>query len=77
MRPVRRAGWVWAAVFYMEQVPSRDHEASPQSGLGGLQSVLQQKKAARAECTCAGAAHKHYLSLVLCCGGFLVPVSPA
>ena len=38
-----------------------------------LQAVIQQKKAARAECKCAGAAHKHF-SLVLCCGGFLVPV---
>ena len=40
---------------YMEQAPSRSHEASPQSGLGfGLQAFLQQQKAARAECTCAG-----------------------
>ena len=41
-----------------------------------LKAVLQQQKAARAEFTCAGAAHKH-ISLILCCGGFLVPFSPA
>ena len=42
----------------------------------GLQAALQQQKAPRAGCTCAGAAHK-CVSLILCCGGFLVPVSPA
>ena len=40
--------------------------------------MLQQQKAAWAECTCAGAAHKNF-SLILCCVFFssLVPVSPA
>ena len=42
----------------------------------GLKAVLQQHEAAWAGCTCAGAAHMHF-SLVLCCGDFLVPVSPA
>ena len=42
----------------------------------GLKAVLQLRKAARAGYTCAGAAHKG-TSPVLCCGGFLVPVSPA
>ena len=37
---------------YMEQAPSRGHGASPQSGLG------VGWEAAKAECTCAGAAHK-------------------
>ena len=41
----------------------------------GLRAVLRQQKAARAECTCAGAAHRQ-TSLTLCFGGFLVPVSP-
>ena len=39
-------------------------------------AVLQQQKAAWAEGTCAGAARKHF-PLILCCRGFLVPVSPA
>ena len=38
--------------------------------------MLPQQKATWAEFTCAGAAHKHF-SLILRCGGFLVPVSPA
>ena len=63
---------------YMEQTPRRGHEAnSTQSGLGvGCKLCSSSIKAARAECTCTGAAHTH-TSLILCCGGFLVPVSPA
>ena len=45
---------------YMEQARSRGHEASPQSGLGvGCKMCSSSKKAARAECTCAGVAQKH------------------
>ena len=37
--------------------PSRGHGAKSAGWAGcGLQAVLQQQKAARAECTCAGAA---------------------
>ena len=53
MRPVCRAGWVWAA-----------------------DGASAAKKAAWAEYTCAGAAHKHF-SLILCCGDFPVPASTA
>jgi len=43
---------------YMEQAPSRDHDARPQGGLG-VGWKLCSRSTARAECTCAGAAHKH------------------
>ena len=60
-------GWWW---------PSR-LEASPQSGLGVSRKWCSScKKTAWAECMRAGAAHKHSY-LILCSGGFLVPVSPA
>ena len=43
----------------MEKVPSRGHKASPQRGLGvGCKRCSIIKIAPRAECTCAGAAHK-------------------
>ena len=38
-------------------------QSAEQAGCG-LQGVLQQQKAARAKCTCAGAAHRH-ASLIL------------
>ena len=50
---------------YMEQAPSKGHEASPYSGLGvGCKLFSGSKKAAWARCTCAGAAHNH-LSLII------------
>ena len=58
----------------MEQTPSRGHEASPQSRLGVGCMRCSSSKTARAECTCAGAAHRHS-SLIPCSGvsSFLSP----
>jgi len=41
-------------------------QSSERAGCG-LEAVLQQQRAARAQCTCAGAAHKHF-SLITFCG---------
>jgi hypothetical protein len=79
-----RAGGLWLSgqvrnysPGFMEQAPSRGNEAIPHSGLGAsYRPCSSSKKAARVECTCAGAAHKRF-SLILLYGVFLVPVPPA
>ena len=68
---------------YLEQAPSRGHEASPQSGLGVdcmLAICSSSKKlrglGLRAQARRISIKQKH-ISHILCFGGFIVPIYPA
>ena len=62
---------------YVEQAPSRGHEASPQSGLSAGCMLCSSSSKLR-ELNVRAQAQRIRTSLsFLCFGGFLVPVSPA
>ena len=84
-QPALWTGFVAPCLGQSQEITPRDTWSRRQSGdmksvhrAGWVLAVgfTPAAKAAWAECTCAGAAHKHF-SLILCYGGFLVPASSA
>ena len=62
---------------YMEQAPSRGHEASPQSGLGVGWKLCSSSKKLRGLSVRAQARHIGISLSFPVVGGFLVPAPPA